>query len=106
MAQSSLVCDAWGGPHAPPAFSRPVGSTVRTLFMSAEFDSSTPPAWARSARRRFPRSQQVNFGGLSHATLLSLCGQQVAASFLAAPDRRPDTSCVTPLGRIPFATAP
>lgn len=106
MDGSDLACQAWGGPRAPRSFNRPVASRLPTLFMSGEFDALTPPAWAREARRRFPRSRWVRFGGLSHAALYSLCGQDVASAFLAHLGTAPSTACVDPLGRIAFTPRP
>jgi pimeloyl-ACP methyl ester carboxylesterase len=85
-------------PRAPKSMHEPVASNIPTLLVSGTFDTLTSLAGARAAAARLSRATIISVPGVGHTVSpWSPCAQKIIVSFYAAPERAPDTSCVSGL---------
>lgn len=97
------ICDAWGVPASPRVENAPVVSDVPTLLLAGEFDSYTPPAWARLAARTLKHSYVYELPGMGHGVGFgSRCAREAAAAFFADPTRAPQVACLAAMTRPKF----
>ena len=97
------ICDAWGVPPAARVENEPVTSDIPTLILAGEYDSYTPPAWARLAARTLRRSHFYELPGMGHGVGFgSRCAREAVAAFLNDPTRPPQVDCLAAMTRIKF----
>jgi pimeloyl-ACP methyl ester carboxylesterase len=100
------TCQVWDAGVAPPEEDQPVSSDVPALVLSGGFDPITPTAGAREVARTLSRSTFVELPSQGHGvTLEPGCPQDIARSFVAAPEATPGTSCVASIPPPHFAGA-
>jgi len=76
----------------------PVASNIPTLLVSGTFDTLTSLAGARAAAARLSRATIISVPGVGHTVSpWSPCAQKIVVSFYAAPEKAPDTSCISRL---------
>lgn len=109
------VCEEWPSKGADPITDTPVTSDVPTLLLNGQFDPITPPDYGAVAAETLSRDFNVLLPGAAHSAILgrdpvSQCGTTIALTFLANPERGPDTSCTAGVGfrfeRLPAAGQP
>jgi pimeloyl-ACP methyl ester carboxylesterase len=89
------VCRAYAVGAPDPREAEPVSSDVPTLFLAAEIDPGCPPDIARATAARFSRGQLAIAPNTTHGvTSRSRCARGMVRAFLAAPERRVDSSCL------------
>jgi pimeloyl-ACP methyl ester carboxylesterase len=100
------ICSQWPIVPPNPAMHQPVTSDVPTLVMESGNDPVTPPSNGQLAAQTLSRSFYVESPGIGHSVIgnSGKCGLGIALAFLAAPDTKPDTSCLAGLG-IRYRTA-
>jgi pimeloyl-ACP methyl ester carboxylesterase len=89
------VCKAYavGAPDSREA--EPVTSAIPTLMLAAEIDPGCPPDIARATARRLSRGQLVIAPNTTHGVSFnSRCARGLIRSFLAAPERKVDPTCM------------
>lgn len=105
VRNNSVLCEAWHGERAGPAFGEPVYSEVPTLLITGDYDPITPPAYARLAMETLPNSTLVVVPGEGHAAIPTReCTQDLAARFLADPGKALGTECMADLPAPRFIT--
>ncbi|HEY1403246.1 MAG TPA: alpha/beta hydrolase [Pyrinomonadaceae bacterium] len=104
--QGSLpaICDAWGVPPSARIENEPVTSNIPTLILAGEYDSYTPPAWARLAARTLRRSHFYELPGMGHGVGFgSRCAREAVVAFLNDPARAPQVDCLAAMTRLKFS---
>lgn len=80
--------------HPRDGFHDPVTSDIPVLAMAGTKDTKTNPDAAEKVVRTLPKGQAVLFPEAGHAVIqFSHCAQDVAASFLEAPEAPVNTAC-------------
>jgi pimeloyl-ACP methyl ester carboxylesterase len=88
------LCELWGAAPAKPENRKPAASDVPVLLLAGEFDSRTPPEWARLAASHLPNSYVVEVPGVGHDVINnSRCGAMIFDAFLSDPHRDPSRPC-------------
>ncbi len=103
--QGSLpaICDVWGVPPASRVENEPVKAEIPVLILAGEYDSYTPPAWARLAARTLGRSYFYELPGMGHGVGFgSRCAREAVAAFFNDPMRAPHVDCLAALKRPKF----
>jgi len=99
------ACGLWQERFADASTYAPVRSDIPTLILTSEFDDRTPPAYGRLLAATLTRSFVYEFPGLVHGVeITSPCYESVLLSFLNAPGREPDTSCIGATAAMAFET--
>ncbi len=89
------ACAGWVGPDAAQNSKAPIESGIPTLVLQGEFDSITPPEFGRLAASRLRNGHLVSFPQVGHKVVdQSVCGQKIAALFLANPVVAPTDPCL------------
>ncbi|NUQ05798.1 MAG: alpha/beta fold hydrolase [Anaerolineae bacterium] len=96
------VCPVWEAGVADAVADEAVVSSVPVLLMTGEFDSSTPPQWARIASQTLENSLLVEFPNRAHTVSVTPCGQQIITDFIRDPFSDIDTACVQTAPPIDF----
>ena len=96
------VCPVWEAGVADDVADETVISGVPVLLMAGEFDSSTPPQWARIASQTLENSLLVEFANQAHTVSITPCGQQLMIDFLGNPSGNLDTTCTQAAPPIEF----
>jgi pimeloyl-ACP methyl ester carboxylesterase len=97
--------DVWKVPAASNAMHQPIASSIPTLLLSGTFDTLTSLAGAKAAAAHLSHATIISVPGVGHTvSLWSPCAQAVIVSFYAAPDRAPNTSCVSALKPASFTS--
>ncbi|HEX8129311.1 MAG TPA: alpha/beta hydrolase [Pyrinomonadaceae bacterium] len=97
------ICDAWRVPPSARVENEPVVSDIPTLILAGEYDSYTPPAWARLAARTLRRSHFYELPGMGHGVGFgSRCAREAVADFLNDPSRAPRVDCLAAMTRPKF----
>lgn len=97
--------DVWKVPPAPKSMHALVASSIPALLISGTFDTLTSLAGAKAAAAQLSHATIISIPGIGHTVSpWSPCAQAVIVSFYAAPDRAPDTSCVSRLKPAAFTT--
>lgn len=90
-------CLAWSDqPTVSYALPR---NDVPILLMSGEYDSTTPPAWARYAAQGLSRAQVLEIPHAGHSVTntsgeIEICTAQMAVDFITDPLGTLDTACL------------
>jgi pimeloyl-ACP methyl ester carboxylesterase len=101
------ACAIWGVGRAAPAQHEPVRSSIPTLVLAGEYDSTIPPLVSRQIPPTLKNSLYFEFPSSGHLQLpvyspVSPCARAITARFMDAPARRPDASCRARLPRFDF----
>lgn len=92
------VCSAFPVGSPDPLESKPVQSTVPTLFLSAEIDPGTPPEIAEAASKRFKNGSFVMIPNTTHGVYRnSSCGRKIIRGYLNDPSKKIETECIQPV---------
>ena len=88
------TCAYWDVGGAADIENEPVDSGIPTLVLAGQFDPITPPSGGETVSRRLENATFVRIPSFGHAVLADgECPHEIARSFLAAPEKEPDTSC-------------
>lgn len=90
------LCDAWQVAGIRPDENEALVSDIPTLVMAGEYDSTTPPFWAKQVADRLSRGTYAEFPGQGHGVAFSqnsTCPREVLKIFFAEPENQPDLSC-------------
>ncbi|MXO74734.1 alpha/beta fold hydrolase [Altererythrobacter aerius] len=99
------LCAAFRPGFVDPAFFAPVASDIPTLVYFGTFDPATPEIDAYQTVRLLSRATLVEVRGASHGPMvMDDCTLGIARTFLAAPERAVDRSCLAARPPIAFAT--
>jgi pimeloyl-ACP methyl ester carboxylesterase len=72
-----------------------VTSSIPTLILVGEFDTATPPQWARLTGQTLSNSFLFEFPGAGHSLLTTTdCSVDIITEFLDEPDTEPDRTCI------------
>lgn len=99
-------CEHWVEASVDPREDEPVASDRPVLFLSGEFDPLLDPAWAEDARAAIPASTHLILPDAAHGVLHTACGWESVATFIGAPDQRPEHACVAAASSPPFVADP
>ena len=98
-------CEALRNFLPAPTQLQPVTSNIPTLIFTGEFDPVAPRSGGPLVARTLSQSQLVEIPAGGHTdSRLHECTRGLAASFIANPQRKVDTSCLTNLPPLRFAT--
>jgi pimeloyl-ACP methyl ester carboxylesterase len=93
------ICPTWDVPSVDASFNRIESTKVPTLVFGDEYDPVTPPADSeRTARELGPAATFVRFPGLGHGASGEPCPRSIMQAFVAHPEAKVDTGCVTTMG--------
>ena len=100
-------CAAWDVGRADSAQFQPVSSRIPTLITSGEFDQGVTPNIVRQIPATLSRSFYYEFPAATHLQMGSFnpvgeCARAIAAQFLDAPTRRPNSGCITALPQFDY----
>lgn len=93
---------------ADPSQSEAVTSSVPVLILQGGMDTITPPSWAAAAQRTLANAYYLEFPGQGHVVIqqpvsvTSGCPAQITRTFLDAPTRPPDATCLSESYQIPW----
>jgi len=97
------ICPIWGAGHADPAEKLPVQSEIPTLILNgSDFDSATPPAYAKLAASTLSHSYLYVFQDSTHSVSFGECPRAMMADFFDNPSNAPDSSCMMQMKGISF----
>ena len=92
----SSICAIWRVKPMPEVENQAVESDIPVLLLSGEYDSETPPKWARLLQQHLPNSFHLVFKGWKHTVTTNWgnpCAMQVANAFFNDPGKKPDVEC-------------
>lgn len=104
---SKNVCKIWGVERAGELENTAVQSEIPALFINGEYDSETPPRWAKSMTNNFPNSFHLVFDGWKHTPTTNWsdqCAMEAANIFFNNPSIRPNPNCLEEIGGAEFRT--
>jgi pimeloyl-ACP methyl ester carboxylesterase len=88
-------CDKWGAAPFDPRDGEPLYSTIPTLILAGEYDSTTPPLFGRRVGETLPSSFYFEFPGEGHAPSAGdNCALGIALAFINDPALEPDSACI------------
>lgn len=93
---SKSVCDIWGVKKAKDIENEPVKSTIPVLLINGDYDSETPPRWAKSMTNNLSNSQHFVFKGWRHGPTTNWsnqCAMELANSFFNNPNKIAEVDC-------------
>jgi len=90
---AQAVCALWGAGEAGPIEDEPVRSDVPTLLLHGAYDPIHPPAWGQIAASTLRNSTFILLPASGHGGGLGVCGQALAAEFIAQPGVAPANDC-------------
>lgn len=96
------ACDALKVELKPPfTYENP---QIPTLVLNGAYDPVTPAPYGQAVAKNFTTSYVYTFPAVGHISLIlkpgvpaATCSSQIAADFLANPNRAPDSSCINQL---------
>ena len=97
-------CEEWLPRLRDGSMPPPVRSDIPTLILTGYFDDRAPTEHARRIAATLSRVYLVEFPDEGHDTRPPACHAAIVVQFLEDPTRKPDTSCITTIPPIPFAT--
>lgn len=101
----SFTCPIWNAGQADTAETAPVQSNIPTLILNgSEFDSATPPSYAKLAASTLSNSHLFVFTQYTHSVSFENCPKSMMAEFLDDPSKVPDSSCMAQMDGLPFIT--
>lgn len=99
----SVRCQVWDVDPVDPTFHDPVTVDVPALVFGNRFDPVTPPSDSERVADGLPSGTFVRLPTLGHGAVLAhACPQSLAETFLAEPNHRVDSACVTRMTPIIF----
>ena len=88
-------CDVWGAAPFDPRDGEPLVSSIPTLILAGEYDSTTPPLFGKRVDEALTNSTYFEFPGEGHApTPGNDCAMGIALAFLDNPALEPDSACI------------
>jgi len=97
-------CTGWLPRFGDASSRAPVRSDIPTLILSGRFDDRTPAEHARRIASTLRRASLVEFPDEAHDARPSGCHLAIIMQFFEDPTRELDTSCVSEIPPIRFAT--
>lgn len=97
-------CGEWLPRFGDASTRAPVRSDIPTLILSGHFDDRTPVEHARRIASTLSRASLVEFPDEAHDARPTGCHLAIVMQFLEDPTRKLDTSCVSEIPPIMFAT--
>ena len=89
------MCNFWGAGKAESVENSAVVSSIPTLILVGEFDTATPPQWARLTAQTLNNSFLFVFPGAGHSLLTTAdCSVDIIDDFLTNPGVEPDRTCI------------
>ncbi|MBL8063856.1 MAG: alpha/beta fold hydrolase [Anaerolineales bacterium] len=99
------ICAMWGAGVADRSENQSVVSDIPALVLAGEYDPVTSPVFTQAAAENLTNSYFYQLPYFGHAVQdQSNCANQLAASFIQTPTRKPDTACLQNLSRLDFVT--
>jgi len=100
------VCPAWGSRPPNPKDHQLVVSSIPALIFAGTFDPASPPQHGRIVAQGLRNSTFIEFPTMGHFSweYAGYCAKDIAAAFLKAPDKTPDSSCVAQIPPLTFIT--
>jgi len=88
------VCSYWPVTQPKPAIATaPAQGDTPTLFVANRYDIFYTPVWSREAVKRLTHGYFFELPS-SHGAVLTSCGLDLMAQFLADPTQAPNASCI------------
>lgn len=88
------VCSYWPVTQPKPALATaPAQGDTPTLFVANSYDIFYAPSWSREAAKQLTNGYFYELPS-SHGAVLTECGMDLIAQFLADPTQAPDASCI------------
>ncbi len=100
-------CEIWGVGQASKSQRKPLVSSLPTLVLAGEYDTSVPPLIVRQIPATLSNSHYYEIPASAHLTLAvynngSACVRSIAAQFLDHPDQEPNSDCINSLEPFDF----
>lgn len=90
------LCKAWDAKPANPNDFLPVTANIPTLVISGQYDPTTPSTTGEMVANDLPSHYFYTIPGMGHgATLGNSCSAAILHAFLKAPDKEPNSACLT-----------
>jgi pimeloyl-ACP methyl ester carboxylesterase len=103
--EQAAICQLWGAGQADPPEYQPVQSDIPTLLLNGgDFDSATPPYYAKLAASTLTHGYLFEFPVYGHVVSYEECPMAMMNDFLNDPSSAPDSSCMTKIKGLPFVT--
>jgi pimeloyl-ACP methyl ester carboxylesterase len=97
------VCEIWGAGQADSTESQPVQSDIPILILNgSEFDSATPPEYAKLAASTLSHSYLYVFQNSTHGVSFDECSRAMMADFFDNPSEAPDSGCLAQVKGLSF----
>ena len=103
MKLDAGACALWRTRFATEAENAPVRSDIPTLIITGEYDMRTTADDAHRIAKTLTHAYVFVLPGLGHSGL-GLCGQERVRQFLDNASQSPDSSCLTKMPKLAFAT--
>lgn len=103
--QAHGICAAISITPEPASVKAPLETALPILATTGHFDPLSPGRFWNDVTTRFPHGRHLDFADSGHGVLRHPCGQEVIASFLAAPSNWVVPSCYENLAPPPFVNA-
>ena len=90
------LCKAWDTKPDNPQDDLPVTAKNPTLIISGQYDPTTPTTTGEMVAADLPNRYFYVIPGMGHgATIGNACASTIMMAFLAAPEKTPDSTCLT-----------
>jgi pimeloyl-ACP methyl ester carboxylesterase len=90
-------CQVWEGMNAKVDAEKPVSSNVPALILNGEYDPWTSPEWSKNMAGKLGRAYLVTMTGAGSSGFFGdtdrTCISTLVGTFLAEPNKKPDTTC-------------
>ena len=103
MKLDTGTCALWRTRFASEAENAPVRSDIPTLIITGEYDMRTTAEDAQRIAKTLTRAYVFVLPGMGHSGL-GPCGQDLVRQFVENASRPPDSSCLTKMPKLSFAT--
>jgi len=103
MKLDSGTCALWRTRFATEAENAPVRSDIPTLIITGEYDMRTTAEDAQRIAKTLTHAYVYVLPGMGHSGL-GPCGQELVRQFVEDASRPPDSSCLTKIPKLAFAT--
>lgn len=96
-------CNAWQPQSAGNEACNPVSSNAPVLILAGEFDPVCPPVFGKITAQSLSNSTFIVVPAASHAAIhVDDCVRQMANAFMANPNVKPQTKCISDRAPIDF----
>ncbi|MEX0749569.1 MAG: alpha/beta hydrolase [Dehalococcoidia bacterium] len=101
------LCEELSTPDPDAIERQAVTSSIPTLILAGEFDTNTPTEFGEVAAETLSNSYLIEVPSSGHFVTFPRqeCTNPLIAAFFAAPQRRPDDSCVQAIPPVDFIVA-